>query len=63
MLVDALWWSETVEHAERVYFPEIGGDDSDAGDTNSDEVVDDLILAVKDRLTCAASGVVIDTLI
>jgi len=60
---DALWWSKTIERAERVYFLEIGGGDSDAGDTNSDEVVDALILAVKDRLTRAASGVVIDTLI
>jgi len=60
---DALRWSETIERAERVYFPEIGGGDSDAGDTNSDDVVDALILAVKDRLTRAASGVVIDTLI
>jgi len=60
---DALRWSETIERAEWVYFPEIGGGDSDAGDTNSDDVVDALILAVKDRLTRAASGVVIDTLI
>ena len=60
---DALRWSETIERAKLVYFPEIGGGDSDAGDTNSDDVVDALILAVKDRLTRAASGVVIDTLI
>lgn len=61
---DALRWSETVERAERVYFPEI-----DAGDNGSDNDNDNigggdaLILAIKDRLTRAASGVVIDTLI
>jgi len=56
---DALRWSEKVEDAERVYFPEISvGDDDDR-----EEVVDALILAVKDRLTRAASGVVIDTLL
>jgi len=56
---DALRWSEMVEGAERVYFPEIGVGDDDDGE----EVVDALILAVKDRLTRAASGVVIDTLL
>jgi len=60
---DTLRWSETIERAKLVYFPEIGRGDNDAGDTNSDDVVDALILVVKDRPTRAASGVVIDTLI
>lgn len=54
---DTLRWSETVVGAKRVYFPEIpiltaGNNEEDA-----------LVLAVKDRLTRAASGVVIDCLI
>jgi len=50
---DSLRWSETVNGANRVYFPEISVDD----------MTDALILAVKDRLTRAASGVVILNLI
>lgn len=47
---DSLRWSELIEGAERVYFPELVVEgESDA-----------LALAVKDRLTRAASGVVID---
>jgi len=60
---NVLRWLETIECAEWFYFTEIGGGDSDAGDTNSDEVLDALILAVKDCLIRAASGVVIGTLI
>lgn len=51
---DTLRWSESIDGAQRVYFPElnIGANDDDA-----------LVLAVKDRLTRAASGVVVSTLI
>lgn len=48
-----LRWAENVEDAERVFFPEI--------DVN-DEDTDALTLALKDRLTRAASGVVIEEL-
>ena len=51
---NTLRWSETVDGAKRVYFPEINADDS---------LPDALVLAVKDRLTRAASGVVIENLI
>lgn len=53
---DTLRWAENIENAQRVYFPELVVDESDykEGDT--------LIMAVKDRLTRAASGVVIDVL-
>lgn len=47
---DTLRWSETVESANRVYFPEL---------VVEDDIDDALILAVKDRLTRAASGVVV----
>ena len=51
---DTLRWSETISGANRVYFPEI----------HVEEDLDDaLILAVKDKLTRAASGVVVSTLI
>eukprot|EP00816_Leptocylindrus_hargravesii_P004516 CAMPEP_0196816596 /NCGR_PEP_ID=MMETSP1362-20130617/56216_1 /TAXON_ID=163516 /ORGANISM="Leptocylindrus danicus, Strain CCMP1856" /LENGTH=414 /DNA_ID=CAMNT_0042193997 /DNA_START=394 /DNA_END=1638 /DNA_ORIENTATION=- len=47
---DSLRWSELIEGAERVYFPELVVEgESDA-----------LALAVKDRLTRAASGVIIE---
>jgi len=47
---DSLRWSELIEGAERVYFPELVVEgESDA-----------LALAVKDRLTRAASGVVLE---
>jgi len=57
---DSLRWSETVEGAQRVYFPEIlVRDDMDV----SSEKKEALVLAVKDRLTRAASGIVIKSLI
>ena len=63
---DALRWAEDVEGAERVYFPELvvsqsatTSDDKVAADVGEEDA---LTLAVKDRLTRAASGVVIDTL-
>jgi len=60
---DALRWAENVQGAERVYFPEIivSQPVSDTAATPVGEE-DALTLAVKDRLTRAASGVVIDTL-
>ena len=51
---DSLRWAELVNGAERVYFPELVV----SSECNNDA----LILAVKDRLTRAASGVIIDTL-
>ena len=65
---DALRWAEDVQGAERVYFPELvvsqspaaASDDKVAAGSVGEE--DALTLAVKDRLTRAASGVVIDTL-
>jgi len=59
---DALRWSETVEGADRVYFPEIE-DDNGCCDDGGDSGANALVLAVKDRLTRAASGIVVDTLI
>ncbi len=51
---DTLRWSESIDGAKRVFFPEL----------NVESNVDDaLVLAVKDRLTRAASGVVISTFI
>ena len=65
---DALRWAEDVQGAERVYFPELVVSQS-SGAASDDKVAagsvgeeDALTLAVKDRLTRAASGVVIDTL-
>lgn len=51
---DTLRWSEMVQGAKRVYFPEII--------VSSNNEAEALALAVKDRLTRAASGVVIDSL-
>ena len=54
---DTLRWSENIDGAERVFIPQIV--------VNEDHMIkkeDALILAVKDRLTRAASGVVIETL-
>jgi len=51
---DTLRWAEEVEGANRVFFPQV----VDEGDD-----VDALILALKDRLTRAASGVVVKVLI
>lgn len=55
---ETLRWSETVDGAERVYFPEICVEKKD-----EEEEQEALVLAVKDRLTRAASGVVVDTFI
>lgn len=52
----SLRWSETIEGAERVYFPELRVDETDL-------VKEALVLAVKDRLTRAASGVVVESLV
>jgi len=49
---ECLRWSETIEGASKVYFPEINVDSDDDG----------LLAAIKDRLTRAASGVSIDAL-
>lgn len=54
---DSLRWAELVVGAERVFFPELIVADDD-GETITDDA---LILAIKDRLTRAASGVVVDT--
>ena len=54
---DTLRWSESIDGAERVYFPELNVT------ANDDDNDDALVLAVKDRLTRAASGVVVSTLI
>ena len=66
---DALRWAEDVQGAERVYFPELVVSQSPDASASDDKVAtgtvgeeDALTLAVKDRLTRAASGVVIDTL-
>jgi L-threonylcarbamoyladenylate synthase len=60
---DALRWAEDVQGAERVYFPELvvsqSGDGKMAAGVGEEDA---LTLAVKDRLTRAASGVVVDTL-
>jgi hypothetical protein len=54
---DALRWSETVEGVQRVYFPQIIiVDEAKVGKNEA------LTLAIKDKLTRAASGVVIDIL-
>mmetsp|Transcript_14256 Transcript_14256/g.16157 ORF Transcript_14256/g.16157 Transcript_14256/m.16157 type:complete len:504 (-) Transcript_14256:292-1803(-) len=51
---DVLRWSETQSGAKRVYFPEI---------VVSEDADEALVLAVKDRLSRAASGVIITSLI
>ena len=53
---DALRWSENIEGAQRVYFPEILVEEENVCKEDA------LLLAVKDRLTRAASGVVVETL-
>lgn len=52
VLFDTLRWAERVRDAEQIIFPEICEDDNDGA----------LVLALMDRLTRAASGVVIDSL-
>jgi hypothetical protein len=58
---DTLQWAEGVAGAHRVYFPEL---EIEASSTQQHDNTNDdaLILAVKDRLTRAASGIIIDTL-
>eukprot|EP00553_Chaetoceros_curvisetus_P014556 CAMPEP_0204645948 /NCGR_PEP_ID=MMETSP0718-20130828/3771_1 /ASSEMBLY_ACC=CAM_ASM_000674 /TAXON_ID=230516 /ORGANISM="Chaetoceros curvisetus" /LENGTH=447 /DNA_ID=CAMNT_0051668043 /DNA_START=257 /DNA_END=1600 /DNA_ORIENTATION=+ len=51
----SLRWSETIDGAEQVFFPELRVDETDL-------VKEALVLAVKDRLTRAASGVVVTSL-
>jgi L-threonylcarbamoyladenylate synthase len=53
---DTLRWAEKVEGADRILFPEI------VGSTNNGSRPDALTLALKDKLTRAASGVIIDSL-
>ena len=50
-LFETLRWAERVDGADRIIFPEVDENGADA-----------LALALKDRLTRAASGVVIDTI-
>jgi len=50
---DALRWSENIDGAQRVYFPEILVEEENVCKEEA------LLLAVKDRLTRAASGIVI----
>jgi hypothetical protein len=52
LVFETLRWAETVDGANQILFPEISEDDPDQHDA--------LALALKDRLTRAASGVVID---
>jgi hypothetical protein len=55
-----LRWSETIDGAVRVFVPELVlGNDEGRGDENSQHGA--LVLAVKDKLTRAASAVVVDT--
>ena len=57
-LFETLRWSETIDGARRVFVPEIVLDkEIDDGKTAGDD--DALILAVKDKLTRAASAVVV----
>jgi len=56
---ETLRWSETVNGAERVYFPDICVQEADQNEKEQEA----LVLAVKDRLTRAASGVIVDTFI
>lgn len=66
-LFETLRWSETVEGAMRVFVPEIvlgvsGGDDDGEGAGKGHSLPEDrgaLVLAVKDKLTRAASAVVV----
>jgi L-threonylcarbamoyladenylate synthase len=51
---EALRWAERVQGADRIIFPEINKNDPKSADA--------LALALKDRLTRAASGMVIDSL-
>jgi hypothetical protein len=53
---DVLRWAERIEGADQIIFPEINGS------STSDTTLDALTLALKDRLTRAASGVIIHSL-
>lgn len=55
---ETLRWAERVSDAEQIIFPEI----LETKSSGSHESADALTLALKDRLTRAASGVVIETL-
>ncbi|KAG7341188.1 Sua5/YciO/YrdC/YwlC family protein [Nitzschia inconspicua] len=60
-----LRWAEQVENATSIFFPEIDtidGDDDDDDDDDTTSTDDALTLALKDRLTRAASGVVLNSL-
>ena len=61
-LFETLRWSETIPNATRVYIPEI---DINKNNGNNGQQFDDdaLLWAIQDRLTRAASGVIIQTLI
>uniref|UniRef100_A0A7S1Z841 Threonylcarbamoyl-AMP synthase n=1 Tax=Trieres chinensis TaxID=1514140 RepID=A0A7S1Z841_TRICV len=56
---EALRWAEDVGGAERVYFPEIPKSGEGEGDEKDDDALSD---AVRDRLTRAASGEIVDGL-
>jgi len=58
-IFDTLRWSESIRGANRVYVPDLSGIAESAN--NSDQESEALVLAVKDKLTRAASGVVIGT--
>ena len=60
-LFETLRWSESIPNATRVFIPEIiipNGNDED----NSNQYDDALLWAVQDRLTRAASGIIIKSL-
>jgi hypothetical protein len=51
---ETLRWAEQVDGANKIMFPEVSSDDGSLGQ-------DALMLALKDKLNRAASGVVIDS--
>jgi hypothetical protein len=53
LVFETLRWSENVKGATRVFVPDMSGEVSDEGEEEA------LVLAVKDKLTRAASGVVV----
>lgn len=57
---ETLRWAEKIQEAEHIFFPEIS--DTVELPTNETSSPDALTLALKDRLTRAASGTVIDAL-
>jgi L-threonylcarbamoyladenylate synthase len=56
---ETLRWAEQISDANQILFPEIADDEVEGGQACSPDA---LTLALKDRLTRAASGVVIDSL-